>query len=434
MIIRQHNQLKKLHPNNQCTMDNDHPDYDLQDRLNRIYDLKRQTLELSFEQSPYIELLNRLSNPHLHLPPTIHIAGTNGKGSTLAFLRSIYESSGYSVHAYTSPHLIKFNERIVMNGQMISDSLLLDYLNITDRAKDDLSVGFSEYITAMAMKIFADHPADLCILETGLGGRLDPTNVIPSPKVTVITPIGFYHMDYLGNSIEQIAGEKAGIMKQNTPCIIAQQEYKATYQVFENRSLSIDAPLHLVQKNYAESQVGLQGEHQKINAATAMATAQTLNNQFPITDSACENGLKSCEWPARMEKITNGTIYNLLPSQCDLWFDGGHNSQGAKIIAQQLKTWKKDKNCGKIHVIIGMNANKDAHSFVSKFADYSDTITCVDLPDARFPQTGKQLSAKLTDFSTLGINDIQSAINILDPQQKDIILICGSLYLYSKLW
>lgn len=411
----------------------------LQDRLNRIYGFNRSDIASTDLRSPYIELLNRLGNPHLHLPPTIHIAGTNGKGSTLAFIRSIYEAEGYIVHAYTSPHLIQFNERIVIGGQMITDSVLLDYMDMVDAAKGDLQIGFSEYITALAFKVFVDHPADLCLLETGLGGRLDPTNIIPSPYATVITPIGYDHMDYLGHTIKDIAAEKAGIIKPHTPCIIAQQLYPDIMPIFETKSDANHAKLYRADVKRDLPPLGLHGGHQRINASTALTVIDILKNHFPVGDMAQINGLQNCRWPARMEHITRGKIHDILPQTCELWFDGGHNTEGAQTIAQQLYQWKTHQHKN-IHIIIGMNASKDAYGFVSKFINHATTVTCIDLPQARPAQSGamlKQSIIKHIESSATPIHsstDIQSAIQALSLDQDDIILICGSLYLYEKLW
>jgi dihydrofolate synthase/folylpolyglutamate synthase len=184
------------------TLDCGHSNDIIQKRLEAIYDLHTKKMDFRLDKGPYIDLLAALGNPHLHLPPVIHVAGTNGKGSTIAFLKSIYEAAGLSVHVYTSPHLIQFNERIVLGGAQITDDQLLHYFDLIDKANDGASITFFEYTTALAFKAFADNPADICLLETGLGGRLDCTNVIQNPLATLITPIGYDHTEWLGHDIK----------------------------------------------------------------------------------------------------------------------------------------------------------------------------------------------------------------------------------------
>ena len=208
-------------------VDASHSDPSIQSRLEAIYKLHTKKMDFRLDEGPYRDLLDKLGNPQNHLPPAIHFAGTNGKGSTLAFMKSIFEEAGLSVHTYTSPHLLKFNERITLNGAHISNDKLLQYLDLIESANEDAPVTFFEYTTALAFKAMTDHPADICLIETGLGGRLDCSNVIERPLATAITSIGYDHMDWLGTRIADIAYEKAGIMKSGCPCFIAPQIYDA---------------------------------------------------------------------------------------------------------------------------------------------------------------------------------------------------------------
>ena len=425
---------KKRSPNN-LTFDAAHSNPVIADKLARIYNLHRQTIDFRLERSPYAELLERLGNPHCHLPPVIHIAGTNGKGSTLAFIRSIYQEAGHKVQSYTSPHLFEFNERISLDDNHVSDETLLRYLNIVEEACDGLAVTFFEYTTALAFKIFADHRADICLLETGLGGRLDCTNIIPTAAATVITNIGFDHMEYLGNTIQDIAGEKAGIMKRNVPCIISPQEYPAVYEIFEDTARELPCPLYKVGKTDDVPPLGLTGKHQTSNAATALAVINELQNAFPVPQTAIEDGLRTCRWPARMERIESGPVHVLLKNDAELWFDCGHNTQGAKAIAKQLEIWKDEDRARKIHIILALPADKDAQDYVAALNPCFDTLTCIDLPNARHPQSGSALAERIRGTHSLyTAPDITTAVNQLNYQTNDKILICGSLYLYQFLW
>ena len=411
-----------------------HPNADIAHRLERIYALHNVDSDFRLTRSPYNDLLERLGNPHLSLPPTVHIAGTNGKGSTQAFLKSIYQMAGYKVHAYTSPHLLTFNERITIANETISDDALARYLDMMETANEGQAVTFFEYTTALAFKAFADTKADICLLETGLGGRLDCTNIIPTAAATVITPIGYDHMDYLGNTIKDIAGEKAGIIKHGTPCIISSQEFKEVYDIIENKASLLDSHISKVRPHPQRYDLGLVGDHQHDNAATAIEVTQTLHSILPIKNHHVQNGLKNAKWPARMEQITCGSVFASLPDQCGLWFDCGHNAQGAKAVAHQFEHWKQGRKKRAIHVIMGLASDKNANDFVAPFIDLCDTLTCVDLNNARNQQSAHDLQTALNNDMAKTAPTIQAAINQLNIEPHDIIFICGSLYLYKEIW
>lgn len=420
------------------TYDAIHPNRDIARRLTNIYALHRVDSDFRLENSPYNDLLAALGNPHLRLPPVIHLSGTNGKGSTQAFIKSIYEQAGYTVHSYTSPHLRIFNERITVANSPVSDDMLLHYLDMTDTANNGNAVTFFEYTTAMAFKIFADNPADICILETGLGGRLDCTNIVPAPVATGITSIGLDHTDYLGDTIASIAWEKAGIMKESAPCIVARQAFAPqTTPVFEKTAAEKNCPVMIEGKDwnmtdYALPPLPLIGQHQNENAATAIHIIQTLGKRFPVSQKQINDGLSQARWPGRMEEIVTGRLITRMPRGSSLWFDCGHNREGAQTIAVQLRAWKTENPARPIHVILGLAADKDAAAFAAPILGYCDSLTCVDLLNARNPQTGISLAKKI------GKPDIKTSHNIADaitttPQENAIYMVCGSLYLYSYL-
>jgi dihydrofolate synthase/folylpolyglutamate synthase len=418
---------------NKVSFDAVHPNTDIARKLERIYALHNIDSDFRLTRSPYNDLLKKLGNPHHHLPPTIHIAGTNGKGSTQAFLKSIYQTAGYKVHAYTSPHLLTFNERITIANDYITDDALIHYLDMMENANDGQAVTFFEYTTALAFKAFADTPADICILETGLGGRLDCTNIIPTAAATIITNIGFDHMDYLGDTIEKIAGEKAGIIKNGVPCIIAPQEFNDVYTVFEDKAKTLNAPLYTTDNTIGQDEISLVGAHQGRNAATAIKAVEVLQNTIKVPQSAIDVGIANTKWPARMECIKGGPIFDMIPDGCELWFDCGHNAQGAKTIGAQFGTWKAKHPNRAIHVVMGLANDKNPNDFIAPFIEKCDTLTCVDLVNARNPQSADSLANKLTPYNAKTASTTREAVDKLNLSKTDIVLVCGSLYLYKEV-
>jgi dihydrofolate synthase/folylpolyglutamate synthase len=399
-------------------LDCGHPNNEIQKRLERIYALNAPKMNFRLDEGEYIELLAALGNPHLNLPPVIHIAGTNGKGSTLAFLKSLCEGAGLSVHTYSSPHLLKFNERITLNGKHIDDEKLIHYLDGIEEANDGAPLSFFEFTTAMAFKAFADHPADICILETGLGGRLDCTNVVPNPLATIITAIGYDHMDWLGADITTIADEKAGIMKADTPCFIAPQYYDVM-DVFDQKSHDVGCKLYSATRDKNLPPLGLIGDHQMDNASVALACFNHIHPNTPraIIDAA----LASTYWPARMERLSDTP---------EIWFDCGHNTDGARAIATHLKSWRETRKDTKVHLVLGLASDKNPNDFLAPLLPYIDSITCVDLLNARNPQNAIELANKIRIFE--GVKTA-TAINDMNFQKDHITLVAGSLYLYADL-
>jgi len=374
-------------------------------------------MDFRLDKGPYRGLLVKLGNPQNNLPPVIHVAGTNGKGSTIAFLRSLLEHAGLKVHTYTSPHLIKFNERIVLGSEQITDDQFLCYLDMIDEANNKNPLTFFEYTTALAFKAFADHPADICLLETGLGGWLDCTNVIEKPIATIITSIGYDHLDWLGADIKAIASEKAGIMKANTPCFVAPQAHDVI-DVFEKKAQEVGCELHHVERLSDLPELGLVGDHQKDNASVALTALSLLN----IIQDLQASALTTTKWPARMEKLSDDP---------EIWFDCGHNKDGAEAIAAQLELWKIENANRNIHLVLGLAADKDPNEFLAPLLPHINSLTCVDLPNARNPQDALSLKNKIR--CDININTEKRVKNAIQTSPHCITLITGSLYLYESV-
>ncbi len=418
-----------------------HPNQTLQQKLQHIFQLRRESAgRVNFEDNSfYVELLKRLGNPHLSLPPVIHVAGTNGKGSTIAMLRSILEAEGYRVHAYTSPHLLTFNERIYLGssrGQMdarganISDDNLNTLLDEIFTKNGDNPVTFFEFTTALAFLAFARCPADVVLLETGMGGRLDCTNIIAAPVATVITPVSYDHMEFLGDNLPKIAGEKAGIIKAGVPCILGIQSPEAM-PVFREQASALNAPLlcadldfkseitsddqmrlisaHPLVRSACYPLPNLIGAHQVQNAGAVLACLQIIAPILPVSDASCAMGLQHIHWPGRMERITRGAYAALLPQGWELWFDAAHNVAGAQTIAAILDHWQHDPNPTQpVHILLGMKENKDMNGVIQVLNPYAASLTQFSIGD------------DLTDMIT----------TLTKSPTPAKILICGSLYNY----
>ena len=400
------------------SIDAAHPNPDVAARLAHIYTLHRVDIALRLGDSPYVSLLAKLGNPHLKLPPVVHIAGTNGKGSTLAMLRAMLEADGKRVHVYTSPHLVTFNERIVIGGMQVSDAELIALYDRVDKANAGGPITFFEFTTAMAFIAFSENPADIVLLETGMGGRLDCTNVVENPAVTAITKISFDHTEFLGTTLEAIAAEKAGIMKPGVTCIIGHQmDANAVMPIFAKIAADIGAKLLTARMPADYPAPNLVGAHQLENAATALTIAGLLH----VSEEAKREGLQNATWPARLQRIS------MVP---DVWFDAAHNDSGAAALAEQLRAWKQESPNQPIHLIVGLAADKDAQAYFKALKGSYDTLTLVDLPNARRPQTATVLKAA-TNLKAETAPTVQQAIEKSDKFARHIV--AGSLYLYQGL-
>ena len=398
----------------------------------------------------YRDLLAKLGDPHTKLPPVFHVAGTNGKGSTCAFLRSMLEAAGYRVHVYTSPHLVSFHERIRIAGSLISEEELTAILNECRQHSPGNNVTYFEAATAAAFTAFARHSADFTIIEVGLGGRLDATNVIPKPFASLITRLSFDHREYLGATMAKIAFEKAGIMRTGVPCFAAAQPDSAALQTLRDAAQKIHAPLSIggdawrVEKmpdgfRYSDDHHALDlpipallGEHQFGNAGLAIATL--IRSQIAgITRETIAKGLQSVEWPARLQRLAKGALAALLPQGSELWLDGGHNDSAGEVLAQQAEVWGSGDNLP-LHLICGMLTTKHPAEFLTPLRPYVSSFQAVPIADEPASFTAEALTevARASGLQNAKpASTIEQAIkNLTSSSTQPLrILICGSLYL-----
>jgi dihydrofolate synthase/folylpolyglutamate synthase len=406
--------------------------------LARMMALHPAEIDLSLDRT--FRLLDALGRPQDRLPPVIHIAGTNGKGSTLAMLRAGLTAAGQRVHAYTSPHLVRFHERIQLAGADISEPALCDLLERTLAANGDASVTFFEATTCAALLAFAETPADVLLLEVGMGGRMDTTNVVDQPCLTVITPVALDHQAFLGDSLAQIAGEKAGILKRGVPCVVARQQETAE-QVIEQKAARLGVPLLVHGQHWNcreehgrlvyEDETGLldlplpalRGRHQIDNAGTALAALRQLGQG----EATCEAAMTKPTWPARMQRLRAGPLAKAAP-QAELWLDGGHNAHAAAAIAATLHSLPDRPT----HLVFGMLANRDPGTFLAPLVGAAAGITTVPIPGEAGAADPQSLATAARDlgFAATAASSVASALDTITATQPAArILICGSLYL-----
>jgi dihydrofolate synthase / folylpolyglutamate synthase len=413
--------------------------------LMRLLELHPKIIDLSLERM--LRILERLGNPQKKLPPVIHIAGTNGKGSTLAITRAIMEAAGLKVHCYTSPHLVKFHERIRVAGELILEVDLSALLEECEAANGSEPITFFEITTAAAFLAFSRTSADYLILEVGLGGRLDATNVIDRPAVSVITSIGLDHQQYLGDTIEEIAREKAGILKRGVVGIVGAQPAQVRNEI-ERVAERVGALLQIANQDWQSyTQHGrlvfqdedglldlplpaLQGPHQIDNAGNAIAAVRALKDAR-ISDAAIEAGLLNVTWPARMQRLTNGHLNELISIEAELWLDGGHNGPAGVVLAQTLKDLNA-KNPKPLIMIWGMLNTKHPGAFVANFENLAEHVITIAIPGEINTIAADDLAliAKQNGVSSFSAPSIENALEQaaqLHPAPR--IVICGSLYL-----
>jgi dihydrofolate synthase/folylpolyglutamate synthase len=421
----------------------------------RLMALHPKRIDLSLDRVQ--RLLGALGNPERSLPPVIHVAGTNGKGSTIAFLRAILEAAGKRVHTYTSPHLVRFNERFRIGahgeGHLVSDDELAAILKECELANEEAPITVFEITTAAGLSIFARHPADVLLLEVGLGGRLDATNVIDKPLASIITRISIDHTDFLGDSLEKIAGEKAGILKRAIPAVIASQ-HREVLAVIERQAGKLVAPLKIAGEDWTateergrlvyQDEAGLldlpaprlYGRHQFENAGLAIATLRTLK-QFVIPVAAFEAGMTKAEWLARLQRLGQGRLVDLVPAGSELWLDGGHNPDGGRAIAAALADLE-ERVSRPLILVVGMLASKDCEGFLRNFAGLARRLIAVPVPGAEKGMTSEAVAdiARTIGISATSRDNLVEAFDAarkldLDPPPR--ILITGSLYLAGEV-
>jgi dihydrofolate synthase/folylpolyglutamate synthase len=423
----------------------------LDELIARLSALHPKRIDLGLERMQ--RLLERLDRPERKLPPVIHIAGTNGKGSTLAYLRAILEAAGLRVHAYTSPYLVRINESFrlgrVGGGVLVGDDELQTALAHCERINAGAPLTFFEAKTAAAFCLFAQHPADVLLLEVGLGGRLDSTNVIETPLATVIAPISMDHTDFLGDTLTSIAGEKAAIIRRGVPVISAEQPVEAM-TVIEANANRLRAPLHAAGEGWHvgvergrlvyQDDRGLMdlaapklfGRHQFDNAGLAIATLRAIET-LKIPTAAFEAGIVNAEWPARMQRLSSGALLEQAPRGCEIWLDGGHNAEGGRVVAAALGDLE-ERVSRPLVVIAGMMANKDADAFLGNFAGLTRHIIAVEIPhqDNAMPPDRLADAARALGMRVEIAEGVEAGLRALTRLAYEIpprILITGSLYL-----
>jgi dihydrofolate synthase/folylpolyglutamate synthase len=416
--------------------------------LARLQQLHPKKIDLSLDRVD--RLCAALGRPERRLPPAIHVAGTNGKGSTTAFLRSIAEAAGLRVHVYTSPHLVRFAERIRIAGTLISDAELAAVLAEVERVNAGEPITFFEITAAAAFHAFAAHPADLAIIEVGLGGRYDATNVIPRPEVAVIAPVDHDHREFLGDDLAGIAREKAGILKSGGRGVVARQS-DAAREAIEACAREVSAELSWMGADFDAWRSGdgmawqggdqlldlpapgLPGEHQLDNAGLAIAAALALGDPR-ITPAAIARGLRAVDWPARMQRLTQGPLARLAEGAgCDLWLDGGHNPHAAAALARHLAALRA-RDGRPLTVIMGLLSNKDASGVLAPFAGLGPRMifTGFAATAAASPEALQSVASGLGLASEIAPDGEHAVRLATQGGVSSHLLICGSLYLAGE--
>ena len=412
----------------------------------RFLALHPRKIDLSLDR---IEtLLAALGHPERHLPPVIHVAGTNGKGSTIAFMRAVLEAAGRRVHVYTSPHLVRFHERIRLAGRLVDEAELVAAFAASEQANAGAPITVFEITTAAALLLFSQTPADYLLLEVGLGGRYDATNVIDRPAATIITPISFDHPEFLGPSVEKIAAEKAGIIKRGVRVIVGAQE-PAALAVIEAEAARHRAPLIVAGEDFSARQEHgrfvyedmrglfdlplprLAGRHQLQNAAIALAALRSVEPDLPA--AAFERGMLQAEWPARLQRLARGPLVDLAPPGADIWLDGGHNEAGGRVLAEAAADFE-EKSPRPLVLVCGSLATKDTAAFLRAFKGLAREVVAVPLAaeHAGRPASDVAIAARQAGIEASIATGVAAALRNLaarDWPSPPRIFIAGSLYL-----
>jgi dihydrofolate synthase/folylpolyglutamate synthase len=415
----------------------------------RLLMLHPKRIDLSLDR--IWRLLDALGHPERRIPPVIHVAGTNGKGSTIAFMRAILEAADLRVHVYTSPHLVRFNERFRLGqpggGVLVTDEELASALTECEAANGAAPITVFEIETAAAFVLFARHPADVLLLEVGLGGRLDATNVIERPLISVITPVSLDHADFLGDTISAIAAEKAGILKPGVPAVVAAQARDALAAI-ERQAGRMKAPIKIAGEDWTATEERgrlvyqdddglldlpapkLYGRHQFENAGLAIAGLRT--SRLKLAPAAYE-GVAKADWPARMQRLAQGRLPELAPAGSELWLDGGHNADGGRAIANALADIE-ERVPRPLVLIVGMLSTKDCSAFLRNFSGLARRIIAVPIPEQEKALAAETIaeSARAVGIPAQTSVSVETALAdiagfLLDPPPR--ILVTGSLYL-----
>ncbi|MCZ2203487.1 bifunctional folylpolyglutamate synthase/dihydrofolate synthase [Bartonella sp. A05] len=428
-----------------------------QNRVQKVLDalLENYPKKFDFSLDRIYRLLERLGNPHLKLAPVIHIAGTNGKGSASAICRALLESAGYRVHVYSSPHLVNWNERCRLgqsgNGQLVPENQLAEIIQGVIDVNRKESITIFEIFTAAAFMLFSTYPADAVILEVGLGGRFDATNVIHKPAVSLIMPIDYDHETFLGNSIAQIAFEKGGIIKPTVPVVIGKQNHEITHSVLNAIADKNKAPYHIFGQDYQSYEEhgrmvfqntqglmdlplpNLVGAHQIANAGASIEAIYQAG--FQLSEQTISKALRNIYWPARMQRLTHGRLVDQLSPNTALWLDGGHNPAAGKVVAEELTRWKKKSN-RPIIMIAGMLNTKDNIGYFRPLTNLVDKVYTIPLAssDAGLCPIALADSAQKADLIAKPQANLHEALNNVRLEyQNAILFVGGSLYLAGDI-
>lgn len=400
-------------------------------------------------------LLAGLGDPHEELPPTIHIAGTNGKGSCAAFCRALLEAGGHRTHVHTSPHLVRWHERFRIAGTLVDDAVLAEAVARVAAANGGAPITVFEILTAVMFVLFSQNEADAAVIEVGLGGRADATNVIERPAVSVIMPIGLDHQMHLGDTVELIAGEKAGIMKPGVPVVISTQPYPDARDVLVARAEAVGCPAWIYGEHFIAFEEhgrfvfqdtdglldlplpALPGRHQLANAAAAIAALRA--GGFVLTEAGAERAMQAVSWPARMQRLAHGTLAELAPQGAEIWLDGGHNPDGAAMAAEFLAAREEEVE-RPLFMIVGMLNTKDATGYLRVFDGLVRHVFTVPVPDSEAGYDPEALAdeALAAGLSAEPMDDVGSALRLIAESWNGLerpprILIGGSLYLAGQV-
>jgi dihydrofolate synthase/folylpolyglutamate synthase len=404
-------------------------------------------------------LLEVLGNPHLKLPPVIHVAGTNGKGSATAFCRALLEAQDLSVHVHTSPHLVRWHERYRIGvkggqGQIVDDALFADALRRVAEANGGKPITVFEILTAVTFILFSEQPADVVVLEVGLGGRFDATNVVEKPAVCIIQPISLDHQAYLGDRVELIAAEKAGIMKRGVPVVIGHQEFDGAKEVLISTAERLGCPLAVFAQDFLayeefgrlvyQDEFGLMdlplprlpGRHQIGNAATAIRAVKAAG--YTVTEEIAEKAMLSVEWPGRLQRLTEGRLVERAPQGAEIWLDGGHNPGAGEVIAEAMAAME-ERQARPLHLVIGMINTKDPIGFFRAFVDIAHNVYTVPIlgSDVGLDPVALAQSAAEAGLKALPMGSLGQALDAIRERSEGgippRIMIGGSLYLAGNV-
>jgi dihydrofolate synthase/folylpolyglutamate synthase len=401
-----------------------HPDRILE-RLEALYP---KSIDLSLDRIR--RLMAALGDPQERLPPVAHVGGTNGKGSTVAYMRAVLEAAGLAVHVYTSPHLVRFNERIRVAGALIEDAALVPLLEEVERVNAGRPITFFEVTTAAAFLAFARTRADAVLLEVGLGGRLDATNLVSRPAVSVLTPISLDHFDFLGDTVEKIAAEKAGILKPGVPAVAGPQP-EAAARILDAAAARLGTRVALYGRDWREEEMptpSLPGRHQILNAALALEALKLMPFAIP---AAARAGIGRAEWPARLQRLRRGPLVERLPRSTALFLDGGHNESAGHALAEWVESGPKP-----VDAIVGMRANKALAAFLAPLAPHLRRLVAVPIAGDRLSTPTERIAdaARAAGLAQADVAaSVEAAVAALGDHAPARLLICGSLYLAGNV-